>query len=245
MKKFLISSLLATLIMIPAEIFAADFDTPHTFSAGDTISADMMNELFLVLKSLGKDLSSSDLVGTWNITNTTNVGNSMTGGTSNDANGMTKTRTDTVTFSDDGDGSFSWSQTNYSSFLRHCGDVTNNCSNAGSGHYAIINGIALFQDTVNYGNDVGKWLILGKGNIQIIMVSGLESNNTDIYMVKLDKINLPPTTPATLTASASGKTVSLAWTDSSTDETGFKVLRKNSLTGSYSTVTTTSADATS
>jgi hypothetical protein len=32
---------------------------------------------------------------------------------------------------------------------------------------------------------------------------------------------------------------------SSTDETGFKVLRKDSLTGSYSTVTTTSADATS
>ena len=36
-------------------------------------------------------------------------------------------------------------------------------------------------------------------------------------------------------------TVSLAWTDNSTDETGFKVLRKDSLKGSYSTVTTTSA----
>jgi hypothetical protein len=45
-----------------------------------------------------------------------------------------------------------------------------------------------------------------------------------------------------LTSSASGKTVSLTWTDSSTDETGFKVLRKDSLTGSYSTITTTSAD---
>ena len=41
------------------------------------------------------------------------------------------------------------------------------------------------------------------------------------------------------------RTVSLTWTDSSTDETGFKVLRKDSLTGSYSTITTTSADATS
>ena len=51
--------------------------------------------------------------------------------------------------------------------------------------------------------------------------------------------------PVTLTSSASGKTVSLTWTDSSTDETGFKVLRKDSLTGSYSTITTTSADATS
>ena len=60
-----------------------------------------------------------------------------------------------------------------------------------------------------------------------------------------DRNNLPPTTPATFTASASGMTVSLAWTDNSTDETGFKVLRKDSLEGSFSTVTTTSADATS
>jgi hypothetical protein len=36
-----------------------------------------------------------------------------------------------------------------------------------------------------------------------------------------------------------------AWTDNSTDETGFKVLRKDSLEGSFSAVTTTSADATS
>ena len=62
-----------------------------------------------------------------------------------------------------------------------------------------------------------------------------------IYSV-CDKQNLPPSTPATFTASASGKTVSLAWTDNSTDETGFKVFRKDILTGNYSTVTTTSAD---
>ena len=37
------------------------------------------------------------------------------------------------------------------------------------------------------------------------MVQGLQSNSENIYMVKLDKTNLPPTTPATLTASASGK----------------------------------------
>ena len=50
MKKFLISFLLATLIMIPTEIFAADYETPHEFSAGDTISADMLNELFNNIK---------------------------------------------------------------------------------------------------------------------------------------------------------------------------------------------------
>ena len=57
--------------------------------------------------------------------------------------------------------------------------------------------------------------------------------------------NLPPTTPDNFTASASGKTVSLAWTDNSTDETGFKVLRRDSCDGSFNVINTTSADATS
>ena len=63
-----------------------------------------------------------------------------------------------------------------------------------------------------------------------------------------DKLTIPPISP-TLdnvtqipATSDSGYRVSLTWTDNSTDETGFKVLRKDILKGSYSTVTTTSAD---
>ena len=48
MKKLLISFLLATLIMMPTSLFGAEFETPHTFSAGDTISADMMNMKYLI-----------------------------------------------------------------------------------------------------------------------------------------------------------------------------------------------------
>ena len=65
MKKFLISFLLATLIMIPTEIVAADYDTPHEFSAGDTISADMMNEIFDHIKQSKTLPTYDDLVGTW------------------------------------------------------------------------------------------------------------------------------------------------------------------------------------
>ena len=54
MKKLLFSFLLATLIMIPTEFFAADYETPHEFSAGDTISADMMNEIFDYIKQKNK-----------------------------------------------------------------------------------------------------------------------------------------------------------------------------------------------
>ena len=73
----------------------------------------------------------------------------------------------------------------------------------------------------------------------------MEYNPTKPVFAECDKQNIPPNNPRNFTASASGMTVSLAWTDNSTDETGFKVLRKDTLTGSFSTVTTTSADATS
>ena len=73
----------------------------------------------------------------------------------------------------------------------------------------------------------------------------MEFNPTKPIFADCDKQNLPPNTPRNFTASASGMTVSLAWTDNSTDETGFKVLRKDTLTGSFSTVITTAADVTS
>ena len=50
--------------------------------------------------------------------------------------------------------------------MRSCGATNTNCSVAESGHYAVINGMAFFEDTVNWSGDYGKWLILGKGDNQ-------------------------------------------------------------------------------
>ena len=80
MLKFLISLLLTALMMIPTEFFAADFETPHTFSAGDTISADMMNELFNYIKLSKKKLASDDLIGTWSCQATLVYGTSCESG---------------------------------------------------------------------------------------------------------------------------------------------------------------------
>ena len=69
--------------------------------------------------------------------------------------------------------------------------------------------------------------------------------DTDKVFAECDKQNLPPIAPTLDNVTASGKTVSLAWADNSTDETGFKVLRRDSCDGSFSTVGTADADATS
>ena len=247
MRNFLISFLLATLIMIPAEIFASDYETPHEFSAGDTISADMMNELFQCIERSLKELTIDDIIGSWSCVSIANAAvstcntdifnsNNAFTGWSKDSDSLYWHMENTLTISEDGDGTHSYT-TSTPNGLR--------CNNASSetGAVNVSQGLIFFKGT--FGNL--QYIIRQISPTKIVFGLPSMSGFSNPYAMSLscNKQNLPPTTPATLTASASGKTVSLAWTDSSTDETGFKVLRKDSITGSYSTVTTTSADATS
>ena len=59
------------------------------------------------------------------------------------------------------------------------------------------------------------------------------------------KANIAPAPADALTATVSGTSVALAWTDQNSDETGFKVQYKTSVSGTWTTATTTAADATS
>jgi len=244
MKKFLISFLLATLIMIPTEIFAADYETPHEFSAGDTISADMLNELFNNIKLSKTAILSSDLVGTWSCKVSIRYSSSHATGWTADSDSLYQKLTSTITFIADGDGTYSYESTAPNPFFAYD-------DRAISGHkYAVLSNSFYFtfprkdQNGTIASDDKAIYYLSKTSKNSYLFIRG---GATDISPDSLicDKQNLPPSMPSTFTASVSGKTVSLAWTDSSTDETGFKVLRKDSLTGSYSTVTTTSADATS
>ena len=50
MKKSILIVLASILLSFPMNLIGGDFETPHRFSAGDTISADMMNEIFDYIK---------------------------------------------------------------------------------------------------------------------------------------------------------------------------------------------------
>ena len=87
----------------------AEFETPHEFKAGDTISAEMMNELFGYIKNSQQSIISSDIVGTWScqIYSGDNGCNEWTTGTDS----LYYYTTGTITFVDDGDGTYSYQTT--------------------------------------------------------------------------------------------------------------------------------------
>ena len=108
MKKLLISFLLATLIMMPTSLFGAEFETAHEFSAGDTISADMMNELFENIKLSKTVILSSDLVGTWSCKVSVRYSNNNVSDWTVDSDSLYNQLTSEITFSADGDGTYSY-----------------------------------------------------------------------------------------------------------------------------------------
>jgi hypothetical protein len=99
---------------------AADYDTAHTFAAGDVISADMMNELFDYIKQSKQAVTAENLLGTYSCTSRTHFqdsGSYSSCKTFNGEEGLDITQSGTITFSADGDGTHTYT-TGAVNFLR-------------------------------------------------------------------------------------------------------------------------------
>ena len=231
---------------MPTSLFGADFDTPHTFSCGDTISADMMNEIFDYIKNANKMISASELIGTWECLLSTTKSECRTAGWDNATDGVILPyvyNTDTLVMIDNDNGTYSYTTPVPNIF--NCAD--NGFDSAGFGDWIVKNNVLY----VVYSSGGVAGVATNANNVKIVRLKKV--SNTKLLMeydsnpvfAECDKQNLPPIAPTLDNVTASGKTVSLAWADNSTDETGFKVLRRDSCDGSFSTVGTADAEATS
>jgi len=224
--------------------FAEDYETPHEFKPGDVISADMMNEVLDYIRNSQKTVSQADLVGNWTC--------------SSYADGAHEGQADSrwtlvngiylalenvsITFQDDGDGTYSLSTSAPSPFQEI------GCPNAVQADYEVI--ADTFISLMPH-RQVPE-LLTAVYFHSINMISNNRFKLTTeycpggcAYMILCDKQNLPPDKPTNLSATTSGLTVSLSWTDNSSNETGFKIVRKDTLEGIYSQIGTASANATS
>tara|TARA_B100001559_G_scaffold320518_1_gene332962 strand:+ start:369 stop:1175 length:807 start_codon:yes stop_codon:yes gene_type:complete len=228
------------IILFSINSFSDDYKSANRLQDGDVISADVFNDILDRIELTLKSASASDLVGTWDVVQTIcpsgALGNctslSVTGaGTAVD--NLYRQRADTVTFSDDGDGTFSFQTSNYCAFVR-TGAGNSPCS----GGYAVVDG----RFILNSGG-FAAYTFRKVSNTRIVL--GMNASGSGSFnIIRLDKKNLAPNPPTALSASLSGSSVSLSWTASEGGATSYTVKAKTSATGTYSDVVTNNSGTT-
>lgn len=225
--------------------FAVDSSVPYTFEDGQVISADVMNDLFAKLKNTSVGFENvSELNGVWNC-NQYDVGGSPTPGfpSSNFVlNGTTGVfeGNNTWTFATAA-GATTLTTTQYL-----VGAATSSQNNTGT--CAANTGNTSYDYSVTLAEG---YLLLGKKTMLagcVTTATALQIQKVSPYKFKYPtrdgfgicvKSAQPPAIPTGL--SIAGGT--LTWTDSSTDETAFAVMKK-STGGSWTEIATVSANVT-
>ena len=201
---------------------AADYDTAHTFAAGDVISADMMNELFDYIKNAETTLTLNELVGVWSCEKVF-AKNSNSTPSSNysikDADTRTYAADMTMTFVNDGDGSYSWSSTPLAGILGG-GNQADDCNT--SGHIFLYkNYHSMTHTRCGNGASSGTYYLEAqfakktKTQFELDRPGMTGDEGPTLYC---DKQAIPPTNPTAFAATTTSLSNVLTWTDNSSDE---------------------------
>ena len=146
--------------------------------------------------------------------------------TSSDGN-LTKQRSDTVVFSDDGDGSFSLSTTSYCAFVR-----TGPGNSACSIPYNVLDGYFIINN-----NGYAAYTLQKISSTRYVM--GMNASGSGSFnVIRLDKQALPPESPSALAATIEEGTVSLTWTANDDNVTSYSVHSKDAADGTFAELNT-------
>lgn len=207
--------------------YSRDFENPHQFSSGDVLSADVFNDLFQNISDSKKTITENNLVGVWDCTSFTGGDASFISGWQVDGLGLVSSLETTFQFIDNGNGTFSVSSPAPNPIL------IGNLQGIDS-YYLVKADMLLLEISSEYG--VSDLLIQKVSNTRLVLKGPDEGSIVDALICDLQ--NLPPSHPKQLSATLSDHTVTLTWNDDSDDETGFKIVRRDSLTGDFTEIGT-------
>ena len=256
---------------MPWALFAKDYKSLQSLKAGDVISADVFNEIYKEIENALKNPTSEDLVGTWDVVESTvgspegYFGNPQPVSEQVDrAEGFTanfddvyKQRTYSITFNDDGDGTYSFVSNTRCAFPYGKSDNSGAAGNGPcAGKFAVVDGLIVNRFVKDNGDLRFLTHSLNKISdtrftLQIIEQSSFKS-------LRLDKNNLVPNPPQNLSGSITDGAVSLSWsaveaettvliagdtpvTQSEGAASSYKIQSKDSVEGTYSDLTTTTS----
>jgi hypothetical protein len=242
---------LIVLIIASAFAYAEDYETAQRFEEGDTISADVLNDILDRIELSLKSSTTSDLLGSWDVAWKTCInggpGNCSSlnagSGWSSSIDNLYRTRSDVWTISDDGDGTYSLSITNYCISGASSGAYYNDSC---TGRVNVEGGIFLF------GTETGVGVSQDSDHTETYNIKKVSQNRFQLWQLKsgsnsfvgftLDKQSQPPKAPKELAITLASGKAALSWSAGDNTETGYDVRRRASVDQDYASLATPTAE---
>jgi hypothetical protein len=204
---------------------ADDLKVADDFEPGDLVSADTFNQIFDTIEKINRTVVDSDLVGVWKCSAVHASSNNYNGWINK---GVIYELTDAqVNFTASSattslESAYSYSTSSPTPFFR-----SSDPAEAGTGTYQFYKGLLVLKNAATSKRGVATmpWKLDVVSDTRIILEKKNASGNTP-ELVLCDSAEAVPASPTSPSATNNKTGINLAWTDSSSDETGFKVYRK-------------------
>ena len=246
------------IILFSIHSFSADYKSAVRLKEGDVISAEVFNDIMDRIELTLKPISNSELIGTWTAKHYVCHYGEPGSGTYCDTGGnlgsltnespIFKIRTDTVTISDNGDGTLNWVSPNlqlldvwgYRGQMQYS---TGNRNHTCSVSNAQIFGCHLDASITTLGGEkIASFMNIKRTSpSQIVLSWGPYQGYNLFTQIILDKQGIGPNPPTNFTATLqSGTTpnVTFSWTASEGGADSYTIKSKDSATGTFSDLQT-------
>lgn len=234
MKKFISIYLI---FFISLAIIADDFSWGEEFQEGDTISAEVFNEIFRTIEKINRTVKDTDLVGTWSCDATTTR--------------STSGYTDKGSFFLLEDSQINFVSSGASTSLDTPYNVTTSApsplkreNSSFSGTYQLYKNMLFLKQSGDNNPRIYAVDIVSETRIELTFLETSATSFPASYssFVVCDTTATLSNPPSDMTISQDGSSITVGWTDNSTDETGFKIKKRTSSETAYTALTTTEAD---
>ena len=218
-------------------IQADEFDWGEDFKDGDTISADVFNQIFNTIEKINRAVVDTDLVGTWNCDAIT---------TRETANWTNKgsfflLEDSQVNFNSSGEG---LSIDNAYTISTSSPSPLKRSDSAFSGSYQLYKNMMFIKEIDDANARIYAVDIVSDSRIELTFLETSATSFPANYssFVVCDTTAAISNPPSDMTISQNGSSIIIGWADNSTDETGFKINKKTSSETTYTALTTTEAN---
>jgi hypothetical protein len=201
--------------------YADDLNVADDFKSGDLVSADTFNQIFNTLESINRSVIDTDLIGVWKCSAIHASGDAWNGW---ESKGLVYEIKDaqvnfTASSAETSLGeAYSFTTSSPTPFWR-----SSDPASADTGTYQLFKGLLIMKR--NGDVNLVDWQVDIVSDSRFTLYKPIVNGNQPNYVV-CDSAAAVPASPTSPTATNNKTGINLAWTDASSDETGFKVYRK-------------------